>query len=140
MEGGGCWSIKWCVLPLLCLRRPAAATAPIVYAAVGSIYVLYIGGVVTFRHGVMRDTIIKCVDEVGFDGVYVDQVGNGETRNCADPNHNHTINGGAFWVCRTALMLCALHCVCFVLCALYCVLCALYASRAGVTAPYDTTH
>ena len=32
-----------------------------------------------------------------FAGVYVDQVGNGEQRNCADPAHNHTIHGGSFW-------------------------------------------
>lgn len=45
----------------------------------------------------MRDTIVKACDEIGFDGVYVDQVGNGEQRNCADPSHNHTIHGGSFW-------------------------------------------
>ena len=28
---------------------------------------------------------------------YVDQVGNGEQRNCGDPTHNHTVNGGSFW-------------------------------------------
>ena len=36
---------------------------------------------------IMQDTIIEAVNEVGFDGVYVDQVGNGEQRNCADPTH-----------------------------------------------------
>eukprot|EP00040_Diaphanoeca_grandis_P028556 m.165564 g.165564 ORF g.165564 m.165564 type:complete len:821 (+) comp31388_c0_seq1:121-2583(+) len=51
----------------------------------------------TYWHNIMRDTMIQIVNEVGFDGVYVDQVGNGETRNCADPTHNHTINGGSFW-------------------------------------------
>jgi hypothetical protein len=51
----------------------------------------------SYWHGVMKDTMIKIVNEVGFDGVYVDQVGNGEQRNCADPTHNHTINGGSFW-------------------------------------------
>ena len=30
-------------------------------------------------------------------GCYVDQVGNGEKRNCGDPTHNHTIHGGSFW-------------------------------------------
>ena len=33
-----------------------------------------------YWHGVMRDTIVKAVNEIGFDGVYVDQVGNGEVR------------------------------------------------------------
>ena len=50
-----------------------------------------------YWQGVMRDTILKIVNEIGFDGCYVDQVGNGEQRNCADPSHNHTINGGSFW-------------------------------------------
>jgi len=50
-----------------------------------------------YWHGIMKETIVKACDEVGFDGVYVDQVGNGEQRNCADPSHNHTINGGSFW-------------------------------------------
>lgn len=50
-----------------------------------------------YWHGVMVDTMVEIVNEVGFDGVYVDQVGNGEQRNCADPAHNHTIHGGSFW-------------------------------------------
>ena len=71
-----------------------------------------------YWRGVMRDAILKIVNEVGFDGcceyMYdclirgllftttllpadVDQVGNGEQRNCADPSHNHAINGGSFW-------------------------------------------
>jgi len=50
-----------------------------------------------YWHGVMRDTMLEIVNEIGFDGVYVDQVGNGEKRNCGDPSHNHTIHGGSFW-------------------------------------------
>lgn len=46
---------------------------------------------------IMKETIVRACDEIGFDGVYVDQVGNGEQRNCADPSHNHSINGGSFW-------------------------------------------
>lgn len=46
---------------------------------------------------VMRDTMLEIVNDLGFDGTYVDQVGNGEQRNCADPTHNHTIHGGSFW-------------------------------------------
>ena len=30
----------------------------------------------------MLDTILEIVNEIGFDGVYVDQVGNGGRRNC----------------------------------------------------------
>ena len=50
-----------------------------------------------YWHGVMRDTVVEIVNELGFDGCYVDQVGNGELRNCADPTHNHSIHGGSFW-------------------------------------------
>lgn len=46
---------------------------------------------------VMRETIVKIVDELGFDGCYVDQVGNGEKRTCYDPSHNHLPGGGSFW-------------------------------------------
>lgn len=41
--------------------------------------------------------MLKIVNDLGFDGCYVDQVGNGEKRNCGDPTHNHTIHGGSFW-------------------------------------------
>jgi hypothetical protein len=50
-----------------------------------------------YWRSVMAETMVKIVNDVGFDGVYVDQVGNGEQRNCADPTHNHTIHGGSFW-------------------------------------------
>ena len=33
----------------------------------------------SYWHDVMRDAMLKIVNEVGFDGVYVDQVGNGES-------------------------------------------------------------
>jgi len=46
---------------------------------------------------VMRETIIEIVNDLGFDGCYVDQVGNGEQRLSFDPTHNHTIGGGSFW-------------------------------------------
>ena len=50
-----------------------------------------------YWRGVMRDTVLQTVTDLGFDGCYVDQVGNGEKRNCADPSHNHTLHGGSFW-------------------------------------------
>lgn len=53
--------------------------------------------VTKYWHDVMRDTVLEIVNDLGFDGAYIDQVGNGEVRNCADPTHNHTINGGSFW-------------------------------------------
>lgn len=34
--------------------------------------------VTDYWHAVMRDTVLQIVNEVGFDGCYVDQVGNGE--------------------------------------------------------------
>jgi len=50
-----------------------------------------------YWHDVMRDTVLQIVNDLGFDGCYVDQVGNGEQRNCGDPTHGHSINGGSFW-------------------------------------------
>ena len=50
-----------------------------------------------YWRNILTQTIVKACDDIGFDGVYVDQVGNGEQRNCADPSHGHSINGGAFW-------------------------------------------
>jgi hypothetical protein len=46
---------------------------------------------------VMRETVLEIVMDLGFDGCYVDQVGNGEQRNCGDPTHGHSIHGGSFW-------------------------------------------
>merc|ERR1719272_754297 len=45
----------------------------------------------------MKYTVLEIVHDLGFDGCYVDQVGNGEQRNCGDPTHGHTLHGGSFW-------------------------------------------
>jgi hypothetical protein len=51
----------------------------------------------TFWKERMQDIMVAIVNDLGFDGVYVDQVGNGEQRSCGDPTHNHTLVGGSFW-------------------------------------------
>ena len=56
-----------------------------------------------YWHGIMRDTMLSIVNDLGFDGVYVDQVGVEDQRtvadhHCMDPTHNHSaIGGGAYW-------------------------------------------
>jgi hypothetical protein len=56
-----------------------------------------------YWHGIMRDTMLSIVNDLGFDGVYVDQVGVADSRtiadhHCMDPTHSHsTIGGGSYW-------------------------------------------
>jgi hypothetical protein len=57
----------------------------------------------SYWHGIMRDTMLNIVNGLGFDGVYVDQVGVEDHRtvadhHCMDPTHSHTaIGGGSYW-------------------------------------------
>ena len=57
----------------------------------------------TYWQAIMRDTMLSIVNDLGFDGVYVDQEGVEDARtiadhHCMDPTHNHaTIGGGSYW-------------------------------------------
>ncbi len=46
---------------------------------------------------VMKETIIKLVDKVGLDGVYIDMV-SGTPALCFDKSHGHPIGGGSWWI------------------------------------------
>ncbi|MFA6730092.1 MAG: DUF6259 domain-containing protein [Eubacteriales bacterium] len=41
--------------------------------------------------------IVKKLFEVGFDGVYIDQIAAAEAKPCADPSHKHPAGGGDWW-------------------------------------------
>ncbi len=46
---------------------------------------------------VMKETIVKLVDKIGVDGVYIDMV-SGTPALCFDKTHNHPIGGGSWWI------------------------------------------
>jgi len=45
----------------------------------------------------MRRMVKRCVDEYGFDGVYLDQIGAHCAVPCFDAGHGHPVGGGRWW-------------------------------------------
>lgn len=39
----------------------------------------------------------RIMDEIGFDGVYLDQIAAAKPQLCADPSHSHPAGGGSWW-------------------------------------------
>ncbi len=47
--------------------------------------------------GIVTDTVLRLCDEVGVDGVYIDQVAAASPRLCFDATHGHPLCGGSWW-------------------------------------------
>lgn len=43
------------------------------------------------------DTVMRLCEQVGVDGVYIDQVAAADPRLCFDPSHGHPLCGGSWW-------------------------------------------
>ena len=44
------------------------------------------------------ELVDKLYNELGMDGVYLDQIGAAKPNLCADPHHNHAAGGGSWWI------------------------------------------
>ena len=45
----------------------------------------------------VRDIVMRLINEVGVDGVYIDQVAAAKPMLCMDPSHRHPLGGGYWW-------------------------------------------
>ena len=50
-----------------------------------------------FWQNTVRDLTGRILDDVGFDGVYLDQIAAAKPQLCADPSHGHPAGGGSWW-------------------------------------------
>lgn len=46
----------------------------------------------------MKNTCDRLVNDIGFDGVYLDQIAAAKPQACADRSHNHLPGGGSWWM------------------------------------------
>ena len=44
------------------------------------------------------ELVDKVYNELGMDGVYLDQIAAAKPNLCADPHHNHAAGGGSWWI------------------------------------------
>jgi hypothetical protein len=45
----------------------------------------------------VREIVLRLTDEIGVDGVYIDQIGAAAPRLCMDTSHGHPLGGGHWW-------------------------------------------
>lgn len=45
----------------------------------------------------VKGIVDKLVNDIGFDGVYIDQIAAAKPQLCCDPTHNHLSGGGTWW-------------------------------------------
>jgi len=51
----------------------------------------------SFWQNIMIDSAQQMATDIGFDGVYIDQVTAASPIACMDPSHHHTLAGGTYW-------------------------------------------
>jgi len=45
----------------------------------------------------VREIVLRLTNDIGVDGVYIDQIGAAAPRLCMDPSHGHPLGGGHWW-------------------------------------------